>query len=153
DFINQCRAEEEAILVSVNGKATAIDHDIGTVGFSNVHIARDLLAVGCRNEWSQVWLTVFISCAVAYSQRGDSFFDLLDEFISDRVNGQDHRYGHAALTSSAVACINGLVGNKVQVGIGKHQHVVLRTAEGLHALSILRGGFIDVLGNRSGTNG
>src|SRR5699024_10269117 len=107
NFINQCRAKEEAILVSINGKATAIDHDIGAVGLSDVHVAGDLFAVGCRNEWSQVWLTVFISCAVAYAQRGDTFFDLLNEFISDRINGQDDRYRHAAFTCSAVACING----------------------------------------------
>ena len=45
---------------------------------------------------------------------------------------------HAALARGAEAGVHGGVGDQIQIGVGQHEHVVLRAAEGLHALAGLR---------------
>src|SRR5699024_11860342 len=93
-----------------------------------------------------------IAGTVADAQSSDALFNLGDELISNRVNRQHGRYSHAALTSSAVTSVDSLVSNQVQVSIRQHQHVVIRATERLHALAVLRRGFVDVLRNRSGAH-
>ena len=44
------------------------------------------------------------------------------------------------------------VGGHVDVGVGQHDHVVLRTAERLHALAVPGPGLVDVAGDRRGAD-
>ena len=64
--------------------------------------------------------------------------DLLDELVGDRVDREHDRDRHAALAGRAEARVDGGVRGEVEVGIRQHQHVVLRAAEGLHALAVAR---------------
>ena len=51
-------------------------------------------------------------------------------------DGQHRRDRHAALPGRPEAGVHGLVGGQIQIGIGQHQHVVLRPAERLHPLAV-----------------
>ena len=62
--------------------------------------------------------------------------DGVDQRVADPADRDDHRDGHAALAGRAVAGGDGGVGGQVEVGVGEHDHVVLRAAEGLHALAV-----------------
>ena len=44
------------------------------------------------------------------------------------------------------------VGGQVDVGVGQHEHVVLRAAEGLHPLAVRGAGLVDVAGDRRGAD-
>ena len=62
---------------------------------------------------------------------------------------RDHdRDRHAALTRRAVPGRDGGVGGGVDVGVGEHDHVVLRTTERLHPLAVLGAGLVDVARDR-----
>ena len=56
--------------------------------------------------------------------------------------------GHASFTRRAVGRTHQRVGCLIDIGIRKHQHVVLGAAERLHAFAGLAPGRVDVLGNR-----
>src|ERR671935_211962 len=64
------------------------------------------------------------------------------------VGGGARGAGHAALAGRAVGGRHGGVGGLVEVGVGEHEHVVFRPAEGLHTLAVGGGGVMHVLGDR-----
>ena len=61
----------------------------------------------------------------------DPLLDRVDERVGDVADRDDHRDRHAALARRAVAGGDGRVGGHVDVGVGQHDHVVLRAAERL----------------------
>ena len=65
--------------------------------------------------------------------------------VADRDDDADR---HAALAGGAVGCRDGGIGRHLDVRVGQHDHVVLGTAERLHALAVLRAGLVDVAGDR-----
>ena len=60
---------------------------------------------------------------------------------ADRDQRRDR---HAALAGRAEARVDRGVGGEVEVGVGQHDHVVLRAAERLHALAVRGAGLVDV---------
>ena len=48
--------------------------------------------------------------------------------------------------------VDGGVGGEVEVGVGQHEHVVLRAAERLDALAVRGAGLVDVLRDRGGAD-
>ena len=57
-----------------------------------------------------------------------ALLDRRDERVGDVGDGDHDRDGHAALAGGAVARRDGGVGGHVDVGVGQHDHVVLRPA-------------------------
>ena len=74
--------------------------------------------------------------------------DRLDEPVARVADGDDLRDRHAALAGRAVGGADRRVGGQVDVGVGEDDHVVLRPAERLHALAVLRPGLVDVARDR-----
>ena len=62
--------------------------------------------------------------------------------IADRNRDADR---HATLACAAVARADQRVDGLVEVGVGHHDHVILRAAEALRALAVGRGARVDVL--------
>ena len=58
--------------------------------------------------------------------------------VADRLDRDDHRDRHAPLPRRAEAGVDRGVGGQVEVGVGQHDHVVLRAAERLHPLAVGR---------------
>ena len=80
---------------------------------------------------------------------GQPLLDRRHERIG-RVADRDHRgHGHAALAGRAVARADGGVGRHLDVRVWQHDHVVLRPAERLDALSVRGAGLVDVARDRS----
>ncbi len=124
--------------MALDGEAAAVDDDLGAVGLGDVDVGGDLVAVHGGDERAHVGLAGVGARAVADLQLRDALGDLGDELVGDGLDGEDDRDGHAALARGAVSGVDGLVGDEVEVGVGEHQHVVLRAAEGLDALAVLR---------------
>ena len=72
----------------------------------------------------------------------------VDQRVGDVADRDDHRDRHAALAGRAVAGRDGRVGGHVDVGVGQHDHVVLRPAERLAALAVRGRRLVDVLRDR-----
>ena len=64
------------------------------------------------------------------------------------LDGDERRDRHAPLPRRAEAGVDRGVGRQVEVGVGQHEHVVLRAAEGLDPLAVRRAGLVDVLRDR-----
>src|SRR4029079_14735787 len=63
-------------------------------------------------------------------------------------DGDYLRDRHATLAGRAVGGADGRVGGQVDVRVGQDDHVVLRPAERLHALAVLRDRLVDVARDR-----
>ena len=74
--------------------------------------------------------------------------DLADELVGDRTDRDDRRDRHAPLAGRAEPGVHRGVGREIEVGVGEHDHVVLRAAERLHALPEARRGLVDVARDR-----
>ena len=70
------------------------------------------------------------------------------EPVTDVADRDDDRDRHAPLAGRAEPGIDRGIGREVEVGVGQHDHVVLRTAERLHALPGARSRFVDVARDR-----
>ena len=105
----------------------------------------DLVAVLARDE--RAHLRVRLE-AVADLHLRQPLLDRADQVVGRVADGDEHRDRHAALAGRAVAGADGRVGGHVDVGVGEHDHVVLRAAERLHALAVLRAGLVDVARDR-----
>ena len=81
-------------------------------------------------------------------QGGDARRQLFDQSIADIADGHRHRNRHTALAGRAIGGADEGVGHLVEIGVGHHDHVVLGTAQRLHALILLRAGVVDVLADR-----
>jgi hypothetical protein len=77
---------------------------------------------------------------------------LRHDLVGHVAHQHRHRDRHAALAGRAVARADQRVDRLVDVGVGHHHHVVLRAAQGLHALAVARAGLVDVVGDRRGAD-
>ena len=73
----------------------------------------------------------------------------LDERVGDVADCDRDRDRHAALARRAVAGADERVDGLVEIRVGHHDEMVLRAAERLDALAVLRAVRVDVLGDRS----
>ncbi|OEI69327.1 hypothetical protein Cus16_1169 [Curtobacterium sp. ER1/6] len=142
--VDQRRTEPEAVLVAVGSDGAAVHHDLRTVLLGDLDVRGDLVAVLLGDERAHV----AAPASVADAQRRRALADLRDEVVRHGLDGDDDRDRHAALTGRAEARVDRVVGDEVEVGVGQHEHVVLRAAEGLHALAVLRPRLVHVLRDR-----
>jgi hypothetical protein len=144
DVVEQGRADEEAVAVRVREHAATVDDQRGTCGLAGVDVAGHPVSGGGGDQRPHV----AAAPAVARTQAERALGDPVDEVVGDapdRDNGGDR---HAALARGAVPGVHGRVGGQVQVGVGQHDHVVLRAAQGLHPLAVRGAGLVDVAGDR-----
>ncbi len=71
---------------------------------------------------------------------------------ADCADGDGDRDGHAALASGSIGRAHQPVDRLVEVGVRHDDQVVLRAAQRLDALAGVRGGPVDVLGDRGGAD-
>ncbi len=141
DVVEQRRADEVAALEVrvaelqiVAGAFAAVDDDLGAGLHALVDVVADALQRSLGDQRAVVGLRVE---AVAHAE----FVDPLDEpgaqpfcgLFADRHRDADR---HAPLTGAAVACADQRVDGLVEIGVGHHDHVVLRAAEALRALPV-----------------
>ena len=81
-------------------------------------------------------------------QLRDALLQQRHELVGRVADADEHRDRHAALAGRAVARRHRGVRRELHVGVGQHDHVVLRAAERLHALAVLGAGLVDVLRDR-----
>lgn len=81
-----------------------------------------------------------------------AFGDRLHQVVANRIDSHHHRNGHATLAGRAVAGVDRCVSGRIHVCVRQHDHVVLRTAQGLHPHAGHRSGLVHVSGNRGGTH-
>ncbi|MNO71058.1 hypothetical protein D3C76_619610 [compost metagenome] len=146
DAVEQGAADEEAVLVAGDLVAAAIHQQLGALLDAAVDVAGDL---GLRRAGDQRAHVQAAVGAGADLQGLDLRDDLLHQRIGDLVaHAHGHGDGHAALAAGTVGGAHERADGVVEVGVG-HQHgVVLRPAQGLHALAALGAFGIDVLGDR-----
>ena len=77
--------------------------------------------------------------------RSASLGTMLVGHVADQHRDRDR---HAALAGRAVGRADQRIDRLLDVGVGHHDHVVLRAAERLHALAVARAGLVDVLRDR-----
>src|SRR5699024_3677511 len=76
--------------------------------------------------------------------------NFFDELIGDVTDSNECGDGHAALPSGPKAGVDGVIGYRVEVGIGQHEHVVFGTAQCLDAFAVRGGSFINIFRDRGG---
>ena len=81
-----------------------------------------------------------------------SRFHSFNERLGARADGDDHADRHATLARTAKGGADRSVSRHFNVGVRQQDHVVFRAAQRLHALAVLRAGFVNVLGNRCATD-
>ena len=85
---------------------------------------------------------------IAQSQAFRGCQQPLAQRLVRRARGDDHTAGETALTGAAEQGLADVRNGSVHVGVGHHDHVILRAAERLHALAVLRGFQIDEFRDR-----
>lgn len=138
-----------AVLVALHRVAGAVEDDLAALVGRAVDVRGDLVAVDGRDE--RAHLGGRVGAGADLDLLG-ALADLLHQLVADGADGHDRGDGHAALAGGAVRRGDGRVGRRVEVGVGEDQHVVLRAAEGLHALAVGGGGGVDVAGDRGGAD-
>ena len=119
---------------------TPVDHHVGAGLDPEFEIRRDFLQVRGGDERAHVGA----GGPAAHGQPDDPLRDLADEGIgtgSDRNHGRDR---HAPFAGRAEPGVHRGVGREIEVGVGQHDHVVLRAAQCLHTFALVRRGFVDV---------
>ena len=143
DVVEQRDAEEEA--VALRRGLAAVDDDRRALLGAALDVRGDLVAVLPRDE--RAHLDAFLE-AVSDLDLRQAQLDRLDELVARVADRDDLRDRHAALAGRAVGGAHGRVGGHVDVGVREDDHVVLRPAERLHALAVLRPGLVDVARDR-----
>ena len=152
--------EPEAVLGAAGLHVATVHDDLGAGRLAGVDEAGDPVAVGSGHQRTHVGLPGRLPtgagrlggarATVADQQRAGALGDAGDEVVGHRLDGDEHADRHAALAGGAVAGVDRGVGGEVEVGVGQDDHVVLGTAQGLHALAVAAGLLVDVLRDRGG---
>ena len=83
-------------------------------------------------------MSVSGSAPAPIAQLGQPGGDRVDQPVADVADRDGDRDRHAPLAGRAVGRRDRGVGGQVDVGVGQHDHVVLRAAERLHPLAVRR---------------
>ena len=82
----------------------------------------------------------------------NAFVHLLPEGVAG-LTDRDHRGDrHATLAGRSVCGADDGIGGEIHIGIGQHQHVVLRATQRLHSLTSGRRRLVDVTSHRRGAD-
>ena len=146
-MVNQADAQKVAV---TGWHVVATIHDERrTLERRTLQVPRHPVPRFAGDEWPHLvgWI-----CARTDLDFRQSHFHGLNERFGARADRDDHADRHATLASTAERGADGCVSSHFNVGIGQQNHVVFRTTERLHALAVLRAGFVNVLGNRCATD-
>jgi hypothetical protein len=146
DLVEQATPHEISVLVPLQFEAATIDHKLGAFLHAQVDIILHLIQMRPRDQRSIIGLRVVRRTNFQAFDSRNQFFDKnVSCFFAD---GNCDRNRHAALAGGAIACTDQSIDGLVDIGIGHHNHMVLRTAEALNAFAVGASGRIDVLGDR-----
>ncbi len=144
--VEQTWADEES-RPRLDRRAVADDGDV--VVRCARHVTRDPVAVLIRDERTEVARRVVAGADV---EAIHALGDLCHERVANVAHRDDDADGHAALAGRAEARVDRGVGGDVEVGVGQHDHVVLRSAQRLDALVVRAGALVHRSGDRCRTH-
>ena len=151
DMVKEMRADKIAVLIALQVEVPPIDHQLCTLRHAGFHQLEDI-GLG-RSGDDRAVINV-----IARGVRADfQLFDPRDQFRDQRIGcrfAHRDRDGdcHATLAGRTVARADQSVSRLVQIGIGHDDHVVLCTAEALHALPVGAAAPIDIFRDRGGAH-
>lgn len=148
DIVEQGWVQEEALAIGIRVGDAAVKNHGGTCCFACIDVAGNLVAVCCGDKWAHV----AAAGSVAHAQGLGAFCDLGNQFIGNRVDGNQCGDGHAAFARCAEAGVDRRVSSQIKIGIREYQHVVLCPAQCLNALAVCGAGCVDILGDGGGAH-
>ena len=125
----------------------AVDHNLGARRGSAVDVGDDPVPMGLGHERAHLRVRVV---ARPNRDRRDPLRNGADELVGDRGDRNHDRHRHAPLSRRPEAGRDCRIGSLTDIGVGQHDHVVLRPPERLHPLARLRGRLVDVAGDGGG---
>jgi len=143
--VEQRAAGEEAVLVAGHLQAAAVDDELGAFLLAQRDVALDALLRLARDDRAHLGVELH---AVLDLERAGALGQLRDDPVADVAHQHRHADGHAAFAGRAVASADQRVHGLLEIRVGHHHHVVLRAAQRLHALAVVRAGLVDVLRDR-----
>jgi len=148
DGIEEGGSEEEAFAMA-GGVEAAIDDDAGTFGDGGIEIGGYPVAVLAGDERAHFG---GVLGSGADLDPGHAGADGVDEGIGYGTDGDDDGDGHASFTGGAEGGGNGGIGGHGEIGVGKDEHVVFCSSEGLDALAVGRRGLVNGAGDGGGSD-
>ena len=149
DLVDDRGSHEEAILVAGDHEIAPVQDESRAVLLRLGDDACDAL-LGLRGD-DRAHVRALLH-AVAHSDALAQGLDPCDHLVSGVADRHGHGDGHAALAGGAERGRVEVLRGAVHVCVGHDDRVVLGTAQGLHALAVLRTCFVDVLGDRGGAH-
>ena len=138
DLVEEAAAEKEPVRLLGHLEAAPVHHEARALLHSQIDVAPDLVAVLARDERPHLRRIVRRRPDLELPDPGRHRFD---QFVrSALAHGHRHRDRHAALARRAVGRAHQRLGRDLDVRVGHHHHVVLRSAQRLHALAVHRAG-------------
>ena len=138
------------MLVALHPELAPVDEGVGPLLDALVNVAPDLCQVLGRDQRAHLdtGLGARADLELANAQRPP-----LDQGMG-RLPAHRHRHRnrHAALAGRAVAGAHQGIDRHVEVGVGHHHHLILGSAQRLHALARCGTSPVDVLGHRRGAD-
>ena len=135
-MIEQTGPEPESVGASVDDDVATIEHKGGALFDTEIDIRAHTIAMRGRDKRTHISSAV---ASVGDDKRLRPFDDGIDEFIAHRIDRHNNADGHAALARRAIPGAHRSIGGEFEIGIGQHDHVVLRPAQCLHALAAFGG--------------
>ena len=149
DVVDHGRAHEEAVLVAGHREPAAVDGEGGALGRAGADQVDDPVARSGSDHRAHLAVGV----AAGADLRGQGLrADGLDERVGGRPDGHGRGDRHAALARRAERGGDEVVGGVVDAGVGQDDRVVLRAAQGLHALAGRGAALVDVLRDGRGAD-
>ena len=149
DMVEQGAACEEALLEARHLVAAAVHHQPGT--FFNAHSDGLLDAVAglARDDGAHLGIQLH---AIFDSERFRACGQQWHDPVGHVSHQHRHADGHAAFAGRAIGAADEGIHRLADVGVGHHHHVVLGTAQGLHAFAVVGADLVDVPGDGCGAN-
>ena len=153
DMVKQRPTHPEAGLATLTsvfaGEGTAIDQQFGAFFNTQVDVAGDAFVRRAGDDRAHFGVEVH---TVFDHQRFGSGGQHWQQAFGHITDQDSNRNRHAALASRTVTRANQGVYRLFEVSIRHDNHVVFGTAQGLHALAMVRARFVNIVGNRCRTD-
>jgi hypothetical protein len=145
DMIEQRAAGEEALLVALDLVAAAVDDELRAFLDADADVALDAFERLLRDDRAHLGVELH---AVLDLQRLRALGQLGHDLVGHVADQHRDADRHAALAGRAVGRADQRIDGLVDVRRRHHDHVVLRAAQRLHALAVVRAGLVDVVRDR-----
>ena len=144
-MVEQGRADEEALLMALQGEAAAVDDQLAALVGAHLDVILDALLVRFVDHRAVMRLGIGRDADAQLLDRRDQLFAQRGGgVVADR---HDHRQRHAALAGRAEGSAGQVVDHLVEVGVGHDDAMVLGAAERLHPLPVRGAARVDILGD------